>query len=353
VSNDFHFAVIVGINRYPGIGDLRKPRKDALAFRKWLGRTDGGDVPPDNIKCITVTAQKEKSYKDPRQAHPQIVQVIDTFADVNAALGDALQNTPHGWRDSRLYVFASGHGIAPSRAFGAFQYANTRPDDGMWWHTDLEDLLGWYRRKILFREVLIFADCCRDKRPLAPPIPFNLGEPRRPYSDEEDISYLLAYGSAYGQKSFEPPKNDDGPYSYFTHALIEALRGGAAGPGGLISSQDLGNYIEGWVAERTRDDGGQKPSVHHGGRPIAVRAPLGELPKKRVWRTVALPAGFTGKVELVRGMNHSTGQTWDASKGPWQLRLDEGTYYIRPVSDRSQEMWPLLAYWEDRDDVQL
>jgi hypothetical protein len=57
--NEHHYAVVVGINRYPGLSDLRGARADAGAFADWLERPDGGAVPPANVNFGTASATPE------------------------------------------------------------------------------------------------------------------------------------------------------------------------------------------------------------------------------------------------------------------------------------------------------
>ena len=42
-TNDY--AVVVGINHYPGLSDLKGAENDARAFQDWLVRKDGGNIP--------------------------------------------------------------------------------------------------------------------------------------------------------------------------------------------------------------------------------------------------------------------------------------------------------------------
>jgi hypothetical protein len=50
--NDHHYAVVVGINRYPGLSDLTGARADAEAFAQWLEDGDGGALPAANIRRV-------------------------------------------------------------------------------------------------------------------------------------------------------------------------------------------------------------------------------------------------------------------------------------------------------------
>lgn len=45
-----HFAVLVTIDRYPGLTDLHGPEQDGHAFKAWLESATGGDVAAKNIE---------------------------------------------------------------------------------------------------------------------------------------------------------------------------------------------------------------------------------------------------------------------------------------------------------------
>ena len=56
--NDLHFALCIGIDRYPGLPgrDLSSATRDARAFRDWLVTPAGGGLPEANVALITVEA---------------------------------------------------------------------------------------------------------------------------------------------------------------------------------------------------------------------------------------------------------------------------------------------------------
>ena len=51
--NEQHYALVIGIDRYPDISDLHSARKDAESFFNWLIDPNLGAVPKENIRLIT------------------------------------------------------------------------------------------------------------------------------------------------------------------------------------------------------------------------------------------------------------------------------------------------------------
>lgn len=43
------YAIVVGINHYPGMNPLKGAEQDALNFIEWLKDPKGGDVPKEQI----------------------------------------------------------------------------------------------------------------------------------------------------------------------------------------------------------------------------------------------------------------------------------------------------------------
>jgi Caspase domain len=349
--NEFHFAVVIGINRYPGIRDLGKPRNDARGFREWLISDTGGCVPEENVHLIEATPQEEVSFADALASRPRGDELEKGLIRVHAMLEAQLKNNSKGWRQSRLYVYASGHGIAPADGVGAFQFADADPALGYWDHTEFRELETWYVKTSLFREVILLADCCRERRPLAPAFRPRFNMPRDNYG--VGVNSIVAYASEYGEKAFEPPDHEvDRTYGFFTAALLEGLKGGAADlETGEITAHDLAIYVRGWVDAMTAGTKYHQKSRIVGdlAQPIVLRACLGALPRRRRSRTIAFPENFAGTVELMR-KRRPTGLTWDAAEGPWRIVLEEDDYQLRPLTAAAHDVvWALPVYAVDCD----
>ena len=92
--NDHHYGVVVGINCYPELGDLKSAVGDAKRFAEWLGREDGGGVEDDHLELITF--DDDDVSDDRSEARPQkreVHKALETF-------GLKVSYTEFGhWRD--------------------------------------------------------------------------------------------------------------------------------------------------------------------------------------------------------------------------------------------------------------
>jgi uncharacterized caspase-like protein len=158
------------------------------------------------------------------------MQMVDQCREAN----------PETWHDTRLYFFVAGHGIAPTPRGAALLAANASPNH-LNEHVSCEALLLYFTRVQHFRQLVIFADCCRtpDERAkqLAPP-----------WTEDDalrgDVRKFFAAGAHFFNKSYEkidgPPDRQRG---YFTRALLDGLKGaalpsGSAGPLGSVFSNE-------------------------------------------------------------------------------------------------------------------
>ncbi len=323
-----HYAVVIGINRYPGLSDLAGPRADAEAFYEWLVDEHGGRVPEANVHCVLAKPTEEAGFRDAWDARPTSFDVESKLGQINQTFTAAMNADQTIWEHSRLYVYASGHGVAPSGGAGALLCATAYPKENFWDMIEFSAVHAWYRSAGLFKEVLLLADCCRDPRPLAPSLGLRLGSPRRSYGNSE---LLMAFATSYAEAAFEEPDRFRG---YFTAALVDGLRGGAADPvTGEIRADRLSMYIYDHVHEMTAGQAyEQTPDfpITNPRDPMVVRPGLGRLPQPRREMTIRFPAGYAGKVRLQRDREDVA--TWDPTQGPWTVDLPEADYTIGPVN---------------------
>jgi hypothetical protein len=236
--NAYHFAIIVGINEYPSIGNLTAAHADATDFRDWANRADGGGVHGDNthFKLATIPAGATAA-----EVQPTTIAIYELF---EATMAAARKVPASQWKHTRLYFYCAGHGIALGGRDSALLAANvTKNTYG--YHVSIDSLLDYFSRVQLFREIVAFADCCR----LRPPRNVNLSPP--PWNDDDllngGVNICMAIGAPYGVAAFEetepPPDERRG---YFTRALLSGLNGA---PGALdrnsnrITGESLGAYI--------------------------------------------------------------------------------------------------------------
>jgi uncharacterized caspase-like protein len=330
MANELHYAVLVGINRYPGIRDLTYARTDAEAFRDWLVSPEGGDLPEQNVALVAATPQEEQGFDDTAFARPKRGEVNAALARFNRAVREHIAQNSADWDKTRLYLYASGHGIAPQTSQGALLMADASrdvPGESI----ELALYSQWYEGCGHFRELVVLADCCRERFVGAPPGAFPpFSQCPRPYGR---TTTAVGFATALAELAYEPnpANNPDDQRGYFTKAVLEGLRGGAAVDPQLggITTETLGVYVRKTVEELTQDQQHAQILVE-AGNPIVLRSAA--APARPRWKiTIALRAGLAGDVELRRG-DHSVIETRAANQAPWEVELEEGMYGVYPAN---------------------
>ena len=328
--NDLHWAVIVGINRYPGISDLHGPRNDAADFVSWLVDADGGDVPADHV--VEVRASDDAApLQDPFEALPTQQDVNRALAKVNAEVKGAAPG-PVEWQKTRLYVFMAGHGIAPQGGKAALLMADASKDT-LGANVELSRYADWYESCSVFSEVVFFADCCRNRMGQAP----SYGPPFTSCTmTPADVVAVLGFASSLGDPAFEEREHEappDGRRGYFTRALIAGLRGGARDPAtGEVTSTSLATYVRTAVQEATKDRTPRQDAtmIADPSRPVVFRAAAAGGAAVRPTRRVRIepPEGWQGGPVDILGPEGQPVERWDPATGPFDRPLPEGFYGV-------------------------
>jgi hypothetical protein len=332
--NKGHFAVIVGINRYPGLPtSLNRAKGDAEEFHKWLVDETGGAVPPENVQCVMVDDDAAKTYTDHHCSHPTVDEINTALSRVNVAVRKLVDQEPDLWDKTRLYFYASGHGIAPSAGVGALLSAKSAFNEyeSTYDNLEFEAYRDWYRSAGIFHEVLVFADCCRERRPLTPSggPPFD-----QVVTGRAPVYWTLGFATELGQLAYEPGGGSDADSmrGYFTHALMDGLRGGAADQEtGEITTDTLAEYVMTSVEWQLKGQSFQQaPSIDGTLRPPIVLRPagVGKLPKMA--RTVTLCVQSEAPEELVvYRRTEPTEHRFARAAGTVKLELEEDLYQVR------------------------
>ena len=222
------FAVIVGISDYPGPSprSLEGPVNDAIAFRDWAVRADGGAVPddPDHLKLIT-SADFPAAGGAP-QGHPSRDDVIRRFDEIM----DYLDTQDICGR--RLYIFFAGHGCSPTDAKSlrnaALLMANARLPNRPY-NIAGNLVADYFRTAAYFEEVVLFMDCCRDEMSNAVLDPLW-----SPVAEPGESRLVTAYAADWGRKSREHDY-DGTKRGIFSYSLVEVLKQGRIG-GNLLKA---------------------------------------------------------------------------------------------------------------------
>jgi hypothetical protein len=224
-------AVVIGINRYPALGDLEGPENDACAFVDWLTAAEGGNVPKDNVSCVL-----SSQYDPPtelRRAEPTVRAVQEAFD----GLVDHAE-TMGGKAGRRLYIFMAGHGFARELETAALLMANAAKGR-TGYHIPGPLYAKVFVQSATFDEVVLFMDCCRERYPQAPVQlpPYELLSARRP------ARHLYGLAAEWSQAARERPSTDGQVRGVFTEALLAGLWGKARDDQGTITGASLKKYV--------------------------------------------------------------------------------------------------------------
>ena len=333
-KNVFHYGVAVGINQYPAISDLSYAVSDAEAFYNWLINPEGGGVPEDNAEVVCLNGASGQQNSTRAAARPDKAMVLEAVYDKIAKAEREIQRDPTKWKDTRLYVYVSGHGIAPTAGEAALLMANAGPD---WYGENLgtRRLVDCLEARQPFKEIVVFADCCRERVSNAPVggVPWDERE-----HNNGRVKILRWLATGYGLESYEPAEmqSPDDQRGFFTKALIEGLEGAA-----ITNSQQhldcdrLANYVA--VRMRELTNNAQIPSLPTDkANQIKFKGPS---KAESVCVLISFPEGFNQPVKLLDGsldvVPHA--ERYEPENGPWRIRLRRGLYRV-VGADGEEEM---------------
>lgn len=318
--NPHHYGVVVGISHYPGVSDLSGPVLDARAFHGWLVDPAGGQVPAENV-CMVTTPESGIPVADPYQARPIKREVDLALRTINKKVLSDIVDDPDRYAATRLYLYVAGHGIMPRGGETALLFADAQDE----WYENLEvrSYLDWYRMCARFREVVVFADCCRNWFQHVRPSTVMFTDCPRPGGQ---VFTLVGYAAGPGDPAYEhreenvPPDERRG---YFTKALIEGLRSAPVDPEyGVITSNTLARFVKTAVQEATQNK--RIPQQAEMSSDLSHPIVLGGAPAG-IPVTIRFPPGWTTPVELLHGEQRTP---YDAALGPWALSLSSGLYQV-------------------------
>ena len=219
------YAVVVGIAKYPGLTDLTGPDTDAQAVHDWLVDPAGGRLDEQNVELIR-SAQFDPV--DPRDPKPASGAVKAALVRIAAKTQQAPGN--------RLYLYFSGHGFAPTLEEGALFTAEASQLAPF--HVYAHSWLKAFRRAGLFRDVVLWMDCCMNYQQsiMVDEADMRIAQSTRPPGP------AFVGLAAQTKSALEHTMPDGKVHGVFTWTLLEVLKGGAAderGPGDRRELQGL------------------------------------------------------------------------------------------------------------------
>lgn len=198
------WAVVAGINYYPGLRDLQGPVLDCTLFKEWV--RDAGYVPDQQLLGVQSPTNRPVNIAD---AEPTVAAISHCFHTLIRAA-----NRKKFHRLGRqLYMFFSGHGILAARTTipdyreAALLAADAEPLF-LAKHIGLRAWAEWFRALGIFDEVFLFADCCRDKEDLVSPVTLDAPdwEPQREEGRQFYAFSTKLASKAWEQKLGTPPR---------------------------------------------------------------------------------------------------------------------------------------------------
>jgi hypothetical protein len=233
VQADRDFAVVIGINIYKNLKALKGAIKDADEFRKWLLAAPGHNFSAETIYCVPALVNDD--WPAQNGLEPRLYEMIQPFRELKK-----LPRNAKGFIGRRLYIFTAGHGAAGEERADACLLAADADDDFVE-YLACRQFADHFVNQALFKEVLLFCDCCRDYKWDLPAahVPFPRGQADHKAADR--VLTFYAYAAGYGLKAREIAHSGN-CRGAFTLALISGLQGRAA-PDGQVTSQSLREYI--------------------------------------------------------------------------------------------------------------
>jgi hypothetical protein len=240
------YALVVGVDRYPAIGNLSGAEADAQAFYGWVTDPQGGGVLPTNAtRVVSSIYQPAAAVDDELPAKQQIERFfteVENIAQKNNAAGQGLKT------GRRLYMFFAGHGFAPSLDTSGVLMANAT--DTMLhnvapflWANRLFDG-GW------FDEVVLFQDACRSRISNADLTPPFL-KPRPMLGNRKRF---FAFAAKHGLLAQEKRDSHGQVHGVFSATLLAGLSGGARDPvTGEVTTAQLKAYLQDNMHKRLSD----------------------------------------------------------------------------------------------------
>ncbi|MFI5453908.1 MAG: caspase family protein [Isosphaerales bacterium] len=339
------WAIIVGVQKYPGVSDLNGPENDAKDFRDWVVSPRGGDVPPSNVRVILTSDYP--LFTTLKQARP-------ITSDVEAAFDDLYELV---WPDRmtynpgrRLYIYMAGHGIEPQADHTALLMANAA-ERRFGYHILGKAYADWFFRSVSFEEILLFMDCCRDHYPST-----HLNNLK--WDDTYDhravdkVKYLYGFGAVWSKTSRERTVGVE-THGVFTTALLAGLRGAASRPDNLITAASLRDYLNENMKNFLAPEDQKNPEVPK--QPVFTLNPstgegfvIASAPAKTYQVEIGLAADTLGReVEVRNGIKFEVVGKKVADTVTWELDLPRGTYLAQILSLGRQKTFTVPSGKED------
>ncbi|MEO6523038.1 MAG: caspase family protein [Mucilaginibacter sp.] len=244
------YAIVIGINHYTppqrdGLKTLFGAIPDSQKVYDWL--IGPGGLPAANCKLI--------------QSGPDPLTPIKNLID--RAISDIVRTVVE--RDNRnadrFYFYFAGHGMG---------IQGDRENNGMCmadWDEYMRDAAtlssSEYKRKFinegLFKEVVMWMDCCRTTKLFLTP---GASPGVTPIGPNDNPAFMVAFAAEFRSEAFEADQLDQDPRGIFTSVLLRGLNGDILLRNGGVDAVDLINYLAFHVPVEAQNVGfSQRPEI--------------------------------------------------------------------------------------------
>ncbi len=332
--NERDHAVVVGITRYPALGDLDAPVRDAKAIRAWLVDPKGGGLRVKNVARII--SEPSSRPQRPYEAQPNDGKVKEAFEEI-LYRADREPRDAEGYFGRRLYIYMAGHGLSFSMSQGALYTANATPRIG-----NHVLATAWFQSFVdqgLFREYVLWLDFCMDRRIGLPPQTIPLKEVA--LSPAPGYVSFLGFACPPSSRTVETEIAQDRNrmHGVFTWTLLQGLKGAARKPGEAITGKSLYEHLmhsmKDYLKPEHRSNGliSDLPDIPLWSSEIVfVQAPsptqAGGVSEPVYPVTFTFPSGATGKEARIWSGNPPAAQSLRVTARKLDVELKAGLHVI-------------------------
>ncbi|MCL4299461.1 MAG: caspase family protein [Anaerolineae bacterium] len=334
------YAVVVGITKYPEIGDLQGPENDAQAFYDWLRSPQGGNVKESHITLI-VSSKYDNSAAGALLTQPLRDQVEAAFVELINQAGDS------GTLGRRLYIFLAGHGIGVDIEEVALLMANAGVRSK--YHLPGRSVATLLRTSALFKEIVLFMDCCRDDYPYIPKyLPLWELESRPAAAD---VRYFYGFATKWSRKAREKEVTPGGPVrGLFTRALLAALEKAPPDEQGRVTGTIVAGYVFNELKRLVAENEYQEPRFEYEPQRDIILVeprPINALDAVSSPATIPVhlqpaPAIVGQRVEILNHRFEPVAET-EAVADNWTVNLEAGIYQARVPGTAHEKVFDVIG----------
>jgi hypothetical protein len=227
------YAVVIGIENYPGLVNLQGPCNDVDSFVQWLEDPNGGGLDEQNIA--------KKTCKDfpqplgPEDAHPVLADLENLFRTL---VTKAAENKH---TDGRLFIYVAGHGFSEQQDMDSAALITAGADLYNNMHMAVLDYANFFRKAWAFKEIIVLMDTCRTTNPMQSiskaPLPKIL-----PHINANKVKMFTGFATGHNNIARE---RDMGGHvrGIFTTAFIDALEKAVPNKRGIVNGSAIKNFL--------------------------------------------------------------------------------------------------------------